>query len=1148
MSRPIYINFLILLLLNSCLSNCYAQTNLEKTLARANKHIQDAERYYAEMKFVQAKESYQFAARLYRNNNLPAYYAICYNGIGNTYIDLTLYEEAKSKGFEKALQQLAEIKSIEPNFDIDSSLVADAYEGLGRYYSSISTTLQTQQGLETKIHYTKALEYHQNALRIRKNFYGDLHQKIALSYYFIGRCYRGFSANSYNDNLDDNPIQKELDFLKKALDIQLKTVGELHYQTANTYQALGNYYYETQKDYHKGVEYHKKAFKIRQEIFKMDHLQIASSYIDMSIYYRVMNIYDKELSYLEKALKIQLSILGTDHAEIAKSYYLLAHRYRSNGSIQKAISYYEYALAIFIKLKNKQSLEVAEVRLGLALCYRMDHERKKELQQLQQSLSTYEKILGKKHFKIGLILLEKGNYYLQTKQYDSTLFFYQKALLINQQQLGSAHYSVTDLYDKMARVYRLKGLPEKEFEYLTKSLTIKKGEDSLSVHNNKRPQQTGFYSLDFPLDKEFRNKTLEQQLYNSYMSLAAYYERAHNIPEALHYIQQALAAVCPSLNNSTINIYENPSTKDLSHNIQWLYALGKKAAFLQTLYDHQQEEKNLSTAIQTYTQGIDVINSLRTNFNSKKAHQELKKYSIPIYEGAITSLFVKYTKTSNPQYLNQAFEIAEYSKSFALIQGLQNTLARGRGNIPNQLLELERELRHQLAYYSNYQNKGAKNNQKFDKAYFSAKQSYDSLIYQLEKDYPTYYNLKYQTKVTSVNEVCSKLLHDNHILLEYFIGDQYLYVFRLSKHQKDFFQVIIPDNYEQLVYNLRSALTNYDMIEEHPQWAYQTFVATSYKFYIQFLAPFLPEIFIEDQELTIIPDGMLNYIPFEVLLSELPSQELVAKRDYKKLSFILKQHPISYNYSATIWANNSQNRPSPNNGQCLGFAPSIQFSSSHDSLPWTQKELEAIQRIFAGKYYYGKEANKALFKEIAGDFSIIHLATHGIVDMDNPMRSLLSFASDSSDWEHVALYAYEIHNLSLKADLVVLSACETGFGKAVRGEGVLSLARAFLYAGAPSVVTTLWEVNDFTSAALIETFYANLATGMPKSLALREAKLTFLSKTDEISGHPTYWASFVVIGNSSPIQSKWYWWLLRGVILLILLTTIGYSFHKKKSP
>jgi len=279
---------------------------------------------------------------------------------------------------------------------------------------------------------------------------------------------------------------------------------------------------------------------------------------------------------------------------------------------------------------------------------------------------------------------------------------------------------------------------------------------------------------------------------------------------------------------------------------------------------------------------------------------------------------------------------------------------------------------------------------------------------------------------------------------------------------------------------------------------------------------------------------MLNYIPFEVLIEKRPKAHQMKERDYKNLAFILKKYSINYNYSSTLWMKNKQENQLHNNGKCLGFAPSIQFENQ-DSLPWTQKELQAIEAIFEGEYYYGPTANKTLFKKRSDKFSIIHLATHGIVNMKNPMRSLLSFAtSDTSNKDLAALYAYEIYNLSINADLVVLSACETGFGKAVRGEGVLSLARAFLYAGAPSVVTTLWEVNDFTSAALIETFYSNLAIGMSKPIALQQAKLTFLSKTNAFSEHPAYWASFISIGNSAPIKKGTSWWLIIGSIVLSL--------------
>ena len=298
---------------------------------------------------------------------------------------------------------------------------------------------------------------------------------------------------------------------------------------------------------------------------------------------------------------------------------------------------------------------------------------------------------------------------------------------------------------------------------------------------------------------------------------------------------------------------------------------------------------------------------------------------------------------------------------------------------------------------------------------------------------------------------------------------------------------------------------------------------------------------------------MLNFIPFEVLIENKPDAKALQQRNYKNLPFLLKKYQINYNYSATLLAKNIQAQQGQNNGLCLGFAPAIPSSNNLDSLPWTQKELEAIENIYKGEYYYGKEATKAAFKERAQAFSIIHLAMHGIVDMKYPMHSLLSFAptSDSASKEATSLYAYEIHNLSLQADLVVLSACETGLGKTIQGEGVFSLARAFLYAGAPAIVTTLWEVNDFTSAALIETFYNNLARGMSKPEALQQAKLTFLSKTDAFSGHPTYWGSFIIIGNPAPLYPAWSWWkyaMLFGLLIGLFWGFMRYrQFIKNKN-
>lgn len=1119
----------------------YAQNTVEQTLKRADKHIRDAEQYYAAMKYNKAKESYQFAARLYRNNNLPAYYAICYNGIGNIYIDLTRYEKAKSEGFDKALQQLQAMKLLDPDFELDSALIADAYEGLGRYYSSMATT----NGSEVRVNYDRALEYHRAALAIRQRIAPN-HPKVALSYYYIGRCYRGFSRDKLPRSAGEDPLELELRYLRRALNLQLKTLGDLHYQTANTYQALGNYFYETQQNYHQGYAYHQAALDIRQQLFDANHPQIATSYLNLATYYEVMNYYDQELNYLEQALQIQLDILGSVHKDVARSYYQLANRYRTNGDLEKATGYYLRVLVIYRQLQQEISPEAAATYLALADCYRQRGDASLEWQALVQSQQVLEQVLGDAHFKLSPVLLKKGDYYLRQQRYDSTLYFYQKALRLNQQQLGKQHYAVAKVYDHLAHYAQVTERPFEELDYLQQALDIRKQEFERIRQANQRPQAHDSYLTD----DEQPNRSVGQQLHNSYQQLSDYYLRQGAYSDALAYIQWALATVCQSLEGQTDNWAKNPSTKDLTTNVAWLGTLERKARLLLDVYESEPTSgRYLDLAHGTYQQGIEVIRQLRAVFQSTKARRELRLLSTPIYEGAMRSLYLLQQRYPKKNYCAEAFRVAELSKSFSLLQSLQHHQAIGSSNIPDSLLMQERQLRQRLAYYSNYKNRLATNAQAYDSAYLSTKQQYDALVQELEQRYPNYYNLKYQTRTTPLATLQQHL--NDKALLEYFLGESYLYVFQINADTCYWYEQTVPETYEKIVYDLRSALTNYSLVTEHPRWAYQSFVQASGRFYQQFVAPFLSTD-LSSEQLIVVPDGMFHYIPFEVLLTKTPDLATPSTGDYQSLDFLLKRYAVSYSYSATLWMRHHHQRPPSNNGQCLGMAPSIQFSNHQDSLPWTQKELEAIQEIFDGQYFYGADANKALFKQEAEAYNIIHLATHGIVNMRNPMRSRLSFGPNEplNEQEEDALYAYEIHNLSLNANLVVLSACETGFGKTVRGEGVLSLARAFLFAGAPSVVTTLWEVNDFTSAALIELFYANLAQGMSKPEALRQAKLTFLSKTDEISGHPTYWASFIIIGGASPLASPSYFGkggiaLLVG--LLVLVTgVVGYRMRRQK--
>lgn len=298
--------------------------------------------------------------------------------------------------------------------------------------------------------------------------------------------------------------------------------------------------------------------------------------------------------------------------------------------------------------------------------------------------------------------------------------------------------------------------------------------------------------------------------------------------------------------------------------------------------------------------------------------------------------------------------------------------------------------------------------------------------------------------------------------------------------------------------------------------------------------------------LSIVPDGVLNLVPFELL-------------SYRGTTLI-NSYICSYASSLRLKSNN--NRATKGKGLAC-FVPSYDRSiNNYDSdndkniyaalvrsgeyeLPGAKAESEDIIGIYGGKEYIGKEAAESNFREVATDYSILHLAMHAYGDNTTPLNSKLVFTQDSKngDEEDNYLHMHELVNLPVSADMVVLSACSTGTGKIEKGEGVLSLSKAFTAAGAASVVHSLWKVPDQATSRIMVDFYKNLKQGKRKDESLHLAKLAYLNdETIPLSQKtPYHWAGFVVTGDMSPIESSnialWFWVavaiLLFGVLLLL---------------
>jgi len=201
--------------------------------------------------------------------------------------------------------------------------------------------------------------------------------------------------------------------------------------------------------------------------------------------------------------------------------------------------------------------------------------------------------------------------------------------------------------------------------------------------------------------------------------------------------------------------------------------------------------------------------------------------------------------------------------------------------------------------------------------------------------------------------------------------------------------------------------------------------------------------------------------------------------------------------------------------------------------------------IWDGDLFKGKSATKQQFLDKAGKYQVLHLAMHAHIDDQNPLYSKLVFQQQDSD-EKTMLETYELYGLNLQAELVVLSACNTGSGQLRLGEGVMSLSRGFLFAGVPSIVMTGWEVHDKSGSELTERFYNYIKKGLDKDVAMQKAKIDYLKEANLLKSHPFFWASYMVVGDTAPViaKSKPYNKIVLLLIAFVFVSLVIFSFKK----
>jgi CHAT domain-containing protein len=556
-------------------------------------------------------------------------------------------------------------------------------------------------------------------------------------------------------------------------------------------------------------------------------------------------------------------------------------------------------------------------------------------------------------------------------------------------------------------------------------------------------------------------------------------------------------------------------------------ALAKLADILFKKFKNSSQKVELQQSWNYLLQAFQTLDSMRYTYQSAASRIQQAELNFHLFESALNTSFER-------QDLENSFWVAEKSKASALLDNQRDDLARRIAGLPDSLLHRESSLKSQIAELEKtvYEKPSGSEKTNAEAALFEKKQSLNTLLQNFEKNYPLYFKFKYNTTLADAKQLQANLPPAT-AMLEYFVGDSSIFIFSITAQHLQLQRIAKPKDFEPTIQNLRQALTSAEL-----RFLKKDFVAFSLaanKLYQDLLAAPLALLPQGIQHLIIVPDGSLNYVPFEVLGKNAGSN------DFKTYPYLLKNFNISYATSANLWLEQIK----PKGSQRLqnsalelfaGFAPSYNSSDTLSSInsrtrsllvrdeqyeiPGAALEVQEIARLLNGKTWLGEAATKSQFRQQAPRFQVLHLAMHSIMDDVNPLFSRLLFTQKQHEIEGNELYANDLYNMRLPTEMVVLSACNTGNGKLRRGEGVMSLSRAFTYTGVPSTVMSLWKAPDESTRTLMLTFYQNLKMGMNKDVALQKAKLSQLASSDASSTNPFFWAGFVASGDMRPLFAR----------------------------
>lgn len=964
-------------------------------------------------------------------------------------------------------------------------------------------------------HFKKAQKFAELAQYDSSNFYFESARQMyedsakrvdtAGMWVKLVQCRNGIGEN-YRNQFRFETAQE---ILSATLSLGIEKLQEHHPEVATTQANLAMVYFDTDQ-YNKAVAHLTRALDSILPMVGEKHPVVAKIYYGLGTVYWRLQYLDVALDYQLKALNIRRETFGEHHRDVAESCRMVGRVYWYKTDYETAIQYLTQALTIAKPLWGENHPFVAQVYLNLAANYLSKPDRAGTLEYLKKVLAIGLPLWTEKHAETANLYYNFGMYYLYQRELDRAYDFLTKSLEIRRILFGEVHYEVAASYGALAEYFQALGDYEKSLEYQTTALQINR--------------------CVLPLEHPW--------IAVGYHRIGDIYSNKNDPDRALRFYQKAIIALVIGFTDN--DPYVNPKLENFQSDVYRRRALLRKAEILKKKYWLKSKNiRDLKISLSTYQLAADLVDQRNSGYKGNESKIWQVGFAQRIYAGAIQTALQLYEITGQSDYLEHAFLYSEKSQSTVLWESLTKTQAQKFAGIPDSVLNREQELKQELARLENQiliektqaesreEKKPPASQSAFDETY----RAYQNLIDHIGRTYPEYYTLKYRAKNPSISQI-QKQLGPHTALVEYFLGDSLLHIFVLANDRLDAASIRIDSSFESAITEMYFGIKKMDN---------QSFRRTSHELYQKLIAPIYP--WIEKKEsLVIIPHNKLHYLPFETLLTQ-----PVATDKFSEMPYLIRLFDISYLYSARFLAEKPRVPPGPSTAGFVGFAPVFtkklnygflphkrpeawNVLQNHQSngksklvqaapLPETETELRSISALFKERgipaqiYLHEAAKEEYLKASAAKNFRFLHLATHTWINEKEPRDSgLLFFQPDGSTaQEDGILYASEIYNLELQADLLVLSSCENGIGELAKGEGMMALTRSFLYAGAKNILYTLWEVPDHHTSRMMVDFYQHVLSGKSYAKSLRAAKLQMVA--NPATAHPKKWGGFVLLGR-----------------------------------